>query len=330
MDASAGLKVWPPWIALLLSIIVGCAVFRLTTLRPLSAPRLALSTQALDLGDGRPRQPMIGPIELANFGTAPLDFSITRSCGCTNVAPMAGTIHPGKRVAVLVTLTLPEHAGSERAVQVTVNSNDPDQPKAVCAVIARSPAPFRIEPRFLEFGSVLPQKLSETIGDFRLAKPTGEDRLIQARLTRGSFLVSAMDQQGISLAPKPTLPVGEYYDTLELSLEGDGSTVIRVPVRIQVSAPLMAIPSTVFLRKSNDGRSTLADWILVCDRSFPPLSNLRFIDKPEAIQIEETARLDKWRRRYRLIVPVGANIDSLQIVDEVSGLQCTLITKHDP
>lgn len=164
-----------------------------------SQPKLALSTLHLDLGDGRPNQVMSGEIRLKNTGSAPLEFTISTSCGCQDASPRKGTIAPGDELPLSLTVRLPDYSGAEKAVYVVVHSNDPDRREVRCAIVARAPAPFEVNPAFIDFGRVNRDEVASLSANVHVTLPDGETRAVQARLKGASFLASFNEPEQVQI-----------------------------------------------------------------------------------------------------------------------------------
>jgi hypothetical protein len=105
------LRRWLAAVAFALS--AACAVTGAVAGRAASkAPRLALSTAQLDLGEGKPSEELRGVLELANTGQETLEFQLSATCGCSKLAPQKGQLAPGERQEIEIALKLPAHTGS--------------------------------------------------------------------------------------------------------------------------------------------------------------------------------------------------------------------------
>lgn len=236
-------------------------------LKIVAAPLLVISTHRLDLGDGKPKQTMTGAIELANSGSAPLEFSVQRSCGCTSVSPTMGILTPHTRIDLQISIQLPEYANAEKAVQVIVNSNDPLHSREVCFVLAKAPAPFIVNPKLVDFGRLPKAALAETSATISLERPVGENRKFRMRLAGDAFTVATDDESVAHISSIAGLPVGDHYDTLEVVLEGVEADIVRIPVHLQLVPPLAAVPSTLYLRKNKAGSYGAVEWIAIREKT---------------------------------------------------------------
>ena len=266
-------------------------------------PRLEIAETSLDLGNGKPGEVMCGAFMLRNTGRAPLNFTTQTSCGCQEVSPRKGTIRPGDELALSVSLRLAGYSNAEKTERVIIGSDDPRRPQLTCVVAARAPAPLQVVPAFIDFGRVVPDDVSQLAADVRVETAEGERRHLGVRLNGGTFLASREDAHVIRVRPAQSVVSGDHYDELELFLDGNAAEVIRVPVHLQIAAPLSTVPSTLILRRGDDGRFQPVEWIAMrTSHKSPPLGEISALDAPPELHVEEIDQIDERRKRYRLTV----------------------------
>ncbi len=104
------------------------------------APRIALETSALELGEMPNGEIAEREVVVRNDGDAPLVVeSVTTSCGCTTAAVEPSTIAPGERGVLRIAFDSGAHGPDLRGPlmrEVTLVSNDPAQPEATVEVTA--------------------------------------------------------------------------------------------------------------------------------------------------------------------------------------------------
>ena len=137
-------------------------------------PSLVIDESHLDLGSGKPNEVMRGSLRLKNTGRAPLEFTAQGSCGCTSLKPGSGTVMPGGELEVAVALTLASHTNSERAVQISIKSNDPRRSEVQCSAKARCPGPCRLNPAFINFGQLTRAQLASAGQLLRISPNEGD------------------------------------------------------------------------------------------------------------------------------------------------------------
>jgi hypothetical protein len=199
--------------------LAGLVAFHITRHAPpigfsIPAARLELSPSRLDLGDGKPNELLHGNVRLRDAGHGVLEFEITASCGCTDLTPRQGSIPAGAEQDVRLVVRLPDYANSERAVQLSVKTNNPRSR-------SRSVRSWRNAPR----RSASRSRTANTAG----CAPGCPTR--RSRSSRNSPASSGSPPAG-------GLEFGDQHGTLELFLEGSEKRVIRVPLRVQVPPPL--------------------------------------------------------------------------------------------
>jgi hypothetical protein len=124
-------------------VIVGaCVGLAVKSYRYSATPTLKLSTQYLDLGEGKPKERMKGEFTITNSGRRPLVFAINASCGCTSLDPRNGTLVAGGSQKIEIAVVLPENTGTQRNSQVAITSNDPTSPTSILNAAARCPSPL--------------------------------------------------------------------------------------------------------------------------------------------------------------------------------------------
>ena len=277
----------------------------LTGMSSLAAPRLTVSTTRLDLGDGKANEILRGSLLLRNDGGTPLEFSITKSCGCTELTPSTGTVSPGGSANIAVGIKLDGHTNTERSVMVSINSNDPKQSVVNCTARARCPAPFEVAPAFLDFGKVAPNKVASLSAGINVKLVDSERRTLRAQIGGSSFVASIEAPGIVRVKPIDALAFGNHYDVLELFLDGSSERLVRVPLQVEVSPPLSAIPSTLILRENSVGEFRPIHWIVVGHDDSIPLGELIAVDAPPEFRIENVGRIDEHRCRYRLTIEAG-------------------------
>jgi hypothetical protein len=104
------------------------------------APRIALETAILGLGDMPNGEIVESVVTVRNDGDAPLVVdTVMTSCGCTTAALEPMTIAPGESGVLRIAFDSGAHGPDLRGPilrEITLISNDPATPEAVVAVTA--------------------------------------------------------------------------------------------------------------------------------------------------------------------------------------------------
>lgn len=282
-----------------------------------SAPpaRLEFSTAQLNLGTGKPNEILRGELVLTNSGSEPTKFSLIKHCGCTELSPLCGELPPGGNETIHVGLQLAGYANSEKNTSIEVRAGEPAAVVARCVVSARCPAPFRVTPAFISFGSLATEELSHAshelqIGSVEGQPPLDADSLVIEHLD-DAFCVErvlprnplAPDHSGATfrVSIKPGIAPGDHHDTLNLRLAGS-DYFMRVPLNIAVVEPITVVPATVFLR-IGEGAATKPVQLLVVSHALDRRTGeVSLVDGPPGVKVEDLGEVAPGRRRARLSV----------------------------
>ncbi|HUY34421.1 MAG TPA: DUF1573 domain-containing protein [Pirellulales bacterium] len=278
-----------------------------------STPRLELSTQRLDLGDGKPNEELHGELVVTNRFAEPLDFSVTTTCGCMKPKPVKGSIEPGGRQTIELGIKLPGHANSEKNATATIHTTTqrPDDPlpeAMTCAVLARCPAPFNISPAYVDFGTASREKADDLNQEVRVqsvpGKPTVSTENLQVEHDQRAFQVatSTADDGAVLLRVSLArdLPYGDHYDTVELHLAGS-DYVMRVPLHARLAEPVTIVPAKVFLRKDpKTGRFRPVTVLVISRAPAGAVGPVRLVGGPTGMLLEDRGAARATQRRVCL------------------------------
>jgi len=304
-----------------------------------STPRIELSTQRLDLGDGKPNEELRGELVVTNRFAESLDFSVTTTCGCMKPKPVNGSIEPGGRQTIELGIKLPGHANSEKNAMATIHTttqrpHDPLPEAVSCAVLARCPAPFGVSPAYVDFGHVSRELCGDTAQEIRITSVRGQPPVsvekLQVEHLQEAFQVASSAADGavlvrVTLAPE--LPYGDQYDTLDLHLV-DSDYVMRVPLHVQVVEALMAVPATVYLKRDKQARRWKpANVILLARGAKTRLGSVTIADGPAGLRIEDKGPAANGPRRVTLLLDQDAPAlsDGASVRLRVEGMEQTCV-----
>jgi len=111
------------------------------------SPRLSAMPSSFDFGNVLPEKTLQRDVVLRNVGRAELVIKDVRTtCHCTVVGGYAKKLATGASTSLRIELTTPALAGP-LAQTVTIETNDPDQPKVEVEVKATVIAPGKPAPR---------------------------------------------------------------------------------------------------------------------------------------------------------------------------------------
>jgi len=292
-----------------------------------ASPLLRLSRRVLDLGEGDPGEIVRGGLVLKNEGTAPLKFSILRSCGCTDLSPTDGVIAPGGKVDVSVGLELFKATGSERSTSLVVRTNDPKNREVRCTLVARSNSPFQVTPAYVDFGDVLHGSPVSSSATIAIEREQGVTKIL-TRLTNENFVVQSNSNTEVHVSHAKHLPAGRHSGSLQLFIKGDEKRVVRVPLQVNITVPLVSVPSSLVIRKDGTGRFRKVHWIVISNNGSAALGDLVALNAPKQFLIEKVSKIGDKRCRYSLVIAPGwepPNRFTLELEDSASKERCDLV-----
>jgi Protein of unknown function (DUF1573) len=280
-------------------------------------PSLEIRETKLDLGNGKPNEVVRGVLRLKNTGRAPLEFSAQGSCGCTELTPKSATILPGDEQQVAIALQLAGHTNSERSVQISVKSNDPQRGEVHCSATARCPGPCRVSPAFLNFGQLTRAQLAGAVQRLRISpieggEPLDPDTLsIVSRSQALRIEASPEDKFTFRVSLTGELAVADLFDELEVKV-AQSEPAVRIPVHVQVVEPVSTVPTTIYLRRKSTGdQYEPIDVLLVDRRKQMPIEEVSLVGSTGTFQLEQAGKAAPHILRLRLIARAGGEIPSV-------------------
>ena len=230
-----------------------------TSTATVDAPRVArlrLSQSPLVINTRSCVLPAVGMITVSNEGNAPLTFSATASCGCTELTPGRATLAPGSSIEVSLTIDLPLMQKSERPVLVVFNSNDAESSRTELTVKASRSPPADFSTTRVDFGPVIvgstPSRqisISRRITDFDsvpiILRPN-DSEWFDAKM----MLTSSEAAVRIQLSPH--LHLGHHDDALIFDI---GPESVRLPVQaLIVNSDFVVMPRDITLFSSETAK----------------------------------------------------------------------------
>ncbi|MBD3162332.1 MAG: DUF1573 domain-containing protein [Candidatus Eisenbacteria bacterium] len=197
-----------------------------------SGPVLRLSTREVDFGRVDQHQQVRDEVTLRNVGDAPLRIlKVVADCGCAAGTPSDSTVLPGEEVAIGVAFSTRNYKGPQKK-RITLETNDPAEPKAVIDVLADVRPFVRLDRERIRFPTV---RHGET--------PT-ETVVIAADEEHGLEIVSVAGAEEIlDWSAKPVASPGEVAYELSFSIRPDAPPgSFRERVRIETDGP--PVPGT--------------------------------------------------------------------------------------
>ena len=196
---------------------------------------------------------------LTNTGTAPLEVSVaSTSCGCTAATLDKNRIEPGQSAQLVAAM----HASDERLVRVTLQTNDPAQPRPLLAVQSkRTFAPFQVPSPVSLYGeqgqSISAQTEFELPVGWQVARVVASPAWLQAKLEAQAALANAkadaLPRYRLAITAPASAPEGTLQGQVKLELQGAPVEALSVAVGGFVSNDISASPRLISLKDSPQG-----------------------------------------------------------------------------
>jgi hypothetical protein len=203
-----------------------------------------------------PRGPALThPFRVKNNTKGDVNISNVRvSCGCTSAWPVKTHLAPGEETVVMARMDTTRFSGP-RTVTIFVQFDSPAFDEVRLWVTANGRSDFAVSPDGFAFGQVKRGTAPEaavTVNfygtDLKLTEAKTESNYIKTTITE------AKGENGtVSYVVKAKLrgdtPVGKWYSDVWLKTNNPGLTQIRVPLNVEIEAPLSITPDAVALGK---------------------------------------------------------------------------------
>ena len=233
-------------------LISSFLVLLLAVFYPAKAQPLIFSAAPeYNFGEKRTGEVVEHSFVLENRGNQLLRIHRVRSsCGCTVPKLSKEEILPGDSAEVTVRVDLAGRSGTQRQ-NVTLNTNDPQQPAFTLSVTGEAQPSIRIEPRTLNFQIVDPTALPS--GVIRMESTTGRAFTIKKITTNNqrvdTKVVAAGDGLSAEVIVNPRAQQGEghFTDVLIIETSEEDLASTRVLVMWQISKDVSVSPGQLSL-----------------------------------------------------------------------------------
>lgn len=214
------------------------------------APRLELTPTALAFGEVWQGERAAGDFTVRNVGSAPLTLAVKSSCGCTVASKPRSPLAPGESDTFRITYDTLKRKGKAQQ-QVTITTNDPDQPNVridvtgeVKPLYSTSPAEGLIFDR-LTSDSQVSRSIriqSKYEGPLRLKLRAGDDH--------GPFAIELKEiQPGVeyelTATTRPPLHEDFARATVVIETDVERSPEIHIPVHALVQQDVSLRPKLI-------------------------------------------------------------------------------------
>lgn len=219
-----------------------------------------------DFGSVPHGQVVSHPFRLVNNSKQPVHISNVRvSCGrCSSARALSNYLQPGQETAILVTMDANQFIGTKH-IQVYVTFDQPFREEVRLWVQANSRQDVTFHPHSIDYGRIKLKKgvspeskitvsflggaqtqITEVKSDSNYVKPSLKE------VTRGP----GETVYEINAKLRDDTPAGKWYTDLWLKTNNSAMPRLRVPVTVEIEAPLSVNPSTVSLGQVKAGTET--------------------------------------------------------------------------
>ena len=221
-------------------------------------PKLVLSATEWNFGTKWFGEAAEGEIVLTNNGTGPLKIAkIQSSCGCTVAKPKAGGVWEGKVIepgaSEVVAMSYNTKKGAKKVTQtITIESNDPEQPRATIQVAGEVKNVFAMAPADrVSFGRLERDSQSQQVIEMtnNMEQPV---KLTMKPFTHAAYDVQVTEVEAgkkytLTVKTKPPLAQGSLAAEAVFETGLTQAPEIKVPISSFVVPRVSVTPPTIFL-----------------------------------------------------------------------------------
>jgi hypothetical protein len=223
-----------------------------------------------------PRGPLlVHYFRYTNTGKETLAISNVRvSCGCVTASSPVTYVKPGESSYITAQMDSRRFSGA-KAVTIYVQFSAPQFEEVTLQVRANGRDDFAMYPDALAFGSVrkgnAPSSsvqvtltgdpnwdIKEVTADSNYVKPAA--KLLKRNGAEVTFEVSAN--------LRPDLPVGKWYTDIWIHTSNPALSKVRIPLTVDVNAPVVATPAALALGEVKSGASVEQNVLVKGDKPF--------------------------------------------------------------
>jgi hypothetical protein len=209
-----------------------------------------------------PRGPTLThPFRIVNKTNAQVHISSVRvSCGCTSAQALKTTLAPGQETAIVISMDTRRFVGSKN-VTVYVQFDQPKFDEVQLWVQANSRDDVSVLPESLALGKI---KRGASASATATVSFLGNQKWEITGATCDSNYVQTscelVRREGGEVAYKvtatmrPDAPAGKWFTDVWLKTNNPASPKIRVPLTVEIEAPLTVSPTTVGLGEVKAGK----------------------------------------------------------------------------
>ncbi len=216
---------------------------------PQSRPRIACDQATYNFGTVDESRDITHDFVIKNTGDLTLEIASARpACGCTVANISRNSVPPGETATIQSRLSLRGRLGPTRK-NITVASNDPDQPQFILWLEGTVEKPIVVEPDRLYLG-----RLEANQAETRTVTVSSPNQpLFLTGLTSTAPFVEAQmktledgKRYEITITTKPPLPFGVSQANVQ-AFDTNTAKTVDIPVTFAIEGPLVVAPQELIL-----------------------------------------------------------------------------------
>jgi Protein of unknown function (DUF1573) len=202
-----------------------------------------------------PRGPSVShPFRVKNNTKGDVNISpnVRVSCGCTTAWAVKSHLAPGEETAIMAQMDTTRFSGP-KTVTIFVKFDAPSNEEVRLWVTANGRSDFTLSPEGFAFGQVkrgTTPEASVTVtiygGDVKVMEAKAESNYVKTAITEARGENGAVSYV-IKAKMRADTPVGKWYSDVWLKTNNASLTQIRVPLNVEIEAPLSLTPDAVAL-----------------------------------------------------------------------------------
>ncbi|MBU4366849.1 MAG: DUF1573 domain-containing protein, partial [Verrucomicrobia bacterium] len=211
-------------------------------------------------------------------------YRVQSDCGCTRVRLKDKIIHPGEQTTVQVRLILKGRAGGQHK-RVTIESNDPDQPRLTLSLIGEAVAEVAVKPDRIFWGNLRSDAAEVKTVDIRFGD-SAPVHITGVGVISSAFAVDLETNKPglayrIRIRPVPPLVLGRFATNVWITTDSPRYPQLTVPMQGRVVGDIYTVPDELWL--ASDTTQSVSRLLMVQSslrrpfrilKAEPPLTNM--------------------------------------------------------
>jgi len=218
-----------------------------------NSPRIACDKPEYNFGEVEDRFVIKHTFVVRNLGNAVLEIrKVYPGCGCTVTKLNTTTIKPGGKAELKAQMTLRGRRGLQQKT-IRIESNDPVNPRFPLRLKGTVYTMAYLEPSFVVFSNVLPDKPTEK--EIRLVSRKSGVNLSEIRTHSPKIRAELRKEPDgrcvrIVVCTVPPLPAERISDSITVKTDDPELDVLNLPVTGNVVGEVTVLPRQIVLRQS--------------------------------------------------------------------------------